>query len=118
MAAGRASGGIDKSDSVGYQLVVMLGANRIVGVGAMRLTCVLLLVTFFLIPLHSHAQTDAPRISKDCSCLHASRQDLVVVQVVDGSLPQVYADFTPLVPQVVCSGLDGFTFSIRAPPLF
>lgn len=95
----------------------MLGANRIVGAGAARLTGVLLFLTFFLLPLHSHTQTEAPRISKDCSCLHAARQDLVVAQVVNGSLPPVYTVFTTLVPQDACSGLDAFSFSIRAPPV-
>ncbi len=84
----------------------------------MRLTGVLLFLTFFLLPLHSHAQTEAPRISNGCSCLHAARQDLAVAQVVDGSPSPVYAAFTALVPQGVCLGLDTFGFSNRAPPLF
>lgn len=96
----------------------MLGVNRIVGAGAARFTGVLLFLTFFLLPLHSHAQTETPRISKDCSCLHSARHDLAVAQVIDGSLPPVYTVFTTLVPQAVSSGLDAFTFSIRAPPLF
>jgi hypothetical protein len=83
----------------------------------MRFTGILLFLTFVLLPLHSHAQSDLPRFSKDCSCLHAARPDLAVAQVATVSAPPVYAIFTDLVHQFVYAGSDAFSFSIRAPPL-
>jgi hypothetical protein len=83
----------------------------------MRFTGILLFLTFFLLPLHSHPQSDFPRLSRDCSCLHAARQDLAVLQVTSISVPPVYVNFIDSVPQFDYVSIDAFSFSIRAPPL-
>jgi hypothetical protein len=84
---------------------------------ARRIAALLLFFAFLGLPFHSHAIFEAPRIAKECSCVHGTRTDaaLIVEGAVWAPLIQVAACAISL-PQICSHTLISF-LAIRAPPL-
>jgi hypothetical protein len=88
------------------------------GSPVLRVVGLLLLFAVFGLPLHSHALTEAPRITKECSCLHGTRTQTAPAQNTAPPAPLIEANFLEIVqPQIRTHFLITF-LSIRAPPHF
>jgi hypothetical protein len=83
----------------------------------MRIAALLLFFAVFGLSLHSHALTESPRITKECSCLHGTRVGATLI--VEGAEAPLHFQGTVCnisLPQVCSHTLLSF-LAIRAPPL-
>jgi len=83
-----------------------------------RILAIFLFLTIFTLPLHFHARTLAPQITKECSCLLGAKNHIGLATEPAIGIPLFAYQILRIHLQHGLGSLATRPSSIRAPPVF
>lgn len=95
----------------------MLTIKKLHGSVGLKLVGLIVFLALFALPLHTHAQSEAPRVKNECSCLHNARHEFAVSPIQVVSVPSVFTIYRDSHPIFVYVSPVSAFFTIRAPPV-